>query len=82
MAARLKLNLKGFRQLRTLPVMDDLVFHKAEAVAKRAGDGFKAERSPGKNRARAVVVPDTAEAAVETAQNPNRLIGAMDAARD
>lgn len=82
MATRIKLNLKGFRDLRTLPVMDDLVFEKAEAVARRMGDGFKAERSPGRNRARAVVVPDTAEAAIETAQHPQRLIAALDAARD
>ena len=81
MAKRIKLNLPGFRELRTSKAADDLVFGLAEKVAAKAGPDFIAERSPSKNRARATVTPNTAEAARETATNPERLIGAMDAAR-
>jgi hypothetical protein len=81
MAAKLKLNLKGFRELRTSPTMDAFILAKAEKVARRAGPDFEAQLSPGKNRARAVVVPTTAEAAIDTARNPHKIIGAMDAAR-
>ncbi len=81
MARKLKLNLKGFRELRTSPAMDRLILEKAETVARAAGPGFKAEASPGKNRARAVVVPDTAEAALDSGRNPHKLIAALNAAR-
>lgn len=81
MAVKIKLNRAGFRELRRLPVMQALVMAKAEQVAAAAGAGFKAEHSPGANRARAVVVPDTLDAAVESARNPHHLIGALNAAR-
>lgn len=81
MADRLKLNRAGFRQLRTLPAMDRLVLEAAQKVALAAGPEYAAEASPGRNRARAVVVPTTAEAAIETATDPAVLIGAMNAAR-
>jgi hypothetical protein len=82
MTVRVKLNNKGFRELRTSAAMDRMILAKAEKVARRAGPGFTAEGSPGRNRARAVVVPDSAEAAIETARDPHQLIAAMDAARD
>lgn len=82
MANKVKFNLKGFRALRTSPAMDALVLDAAKKVAAKAGPGFVAESSPGKNRARATVTPDTAEAAMLTGREPQVLLGAMDAARD
>jgi hypothetical protein len=82
MAGRLKLNLKGFRELRTGPAATRLVREAAEKVAGAAGEGFEAQMSPGKSRARAVVVPTTPEAARQTAEEPARLIAALEAARD
>lgn len=81
MAVKIKLNNAGFRELRTSAKMDAFILAKARRVAARAGPGFKAELSPGSNRARATVFPDTADAARQTAENPHRLISAMDAAR-
>jgi hypothetical protein len=78
---RIKLNLRGFRELRTSPEMDAEILRRARRVAQAAGPGFVAEQSPGVNRARAVVVPDSAEAALETARNPSVLIGALSAGR-
>lgn len=57
--------------------MDALILDAAEQTARAAGDGFVAKQSPGKNRARAVVVPDTPEAVRQVADNPASLIGAM-----
>lgn len=81
MASKVKLNLKGFRALRTSPVMDALVLDAARKVAAAAGPGFTAEASPGKNRARATVTPTTAEAALQTGREPQILLGALGAAR-
>jgi hypothetical protein len=81
MAVRVSLNNKGFRELRTSPKMDAFILAKAEKVALAAGTEFKAEPSPGTNRARAVVVPDSAEAALQTARDPHLLIAALNAAR-
>ncbi len=80
--ATFKLNIAGFRELRTSDTMDRLMLKQAEKVARAAGPDFKAELSPGKNRARAVVIPDSAAAALETARNPSKLISALNAARN
>lgn len=81
MPSSFKLNRAGFVELRTLPVMDELVLKAARAAAAAAGEGFEAEPSPSKRRARATVHPNTAEAALETARNPHTLIAALEAAR-
>ena len=81
MAKSLKLNLRGFRELRTSAPAEALTEKVARRAAAAAGPGFVAERSPGKNRARWVVVPDTAEAALETARNPSLLVRALNEAR-
>lgn len=81
MVVRVKLHNAAFRELRTSAKMDREILKRAERVARRAGLEFKAELSPGRNRARAVVVPDTADAALETARDPHRLIAALDAGR-
>ena len=77
MTVRIKLSNKGFRELRTSPAMDAFILNEAQAVARRAGTGYKAHGSPGRNRARAVVTPDNLEAAIETARNPHKLIAAL-----
>ena len=80
----LVLNIDGFHELRTSAAMDKLVLDAAKLSARAAtsrGIACHAEPSPGRNRARAVVVPDTAEDAVETARRPEVLLYALDAAR-
>lgn len=54
-----KLNLRGFRTLRTSPGAKRLVGRHARAWAAAAGPGFVAKESPSSNRARWVVAPDT-----------------------
>ncbi len=75
----IRLNLAGFRQLRTSDDMDRLVLGKAQKAADILGDGFEARLSPGKNRARAVVVPVTADAVRRVAEDPNLIISALKA---
>ena len=57
MANRVKLNLKGFRQLRTEPAVRKFVQQQAEKVADAAGSGCEAlETEAPRNRARSAVV--------------------------
>lgn len=65
---RVKLNLKGFRALRTSPAVADDLRKRAERVANAAGPGWIAvpARSKQNNRARYVVVPTTPEASRES----------------
>jgi protein-disulfide isomerase-like protein with CxxC motif len=60
---RIRLNLSGFRRLRTSPAARAMVMARAERIARAAGPGFVTRESPGRNRARAVVFPDTPAAA-------------------
>lgn len=77
---RIKLNLKGFRALRTSPAVADDIRKRAERVADAAGPGWKAEPAKSKrpNRARYVVVATTPEARREsiTEQTPLRALNA------
>lgn len=57
-----KLNRKGFQQLRKNAAAAAELERRAQKVAEAAGPGFEARVSPGKNRARVVVVPTTDEA--------------------
>jgi hypothetical protein len=81
MAGKIRLNLKGFRELRTSPPAAALVEKAARKAQARLGDDWVAEESPGRNRARWTVTPNTAEAALESAREPARLIAALNAAR-
>lgn len=82
MANKIKLSYKGFRQLRTSAPAEALVERAAKKASDAAGPEFEAQRAPGKNRARWVVVPTTADAALETARNPAHLVRSLNAARD
>lgn len=55
MSKRIKLNNKGFRELRTSPGVKRDLMNRAKRVADAAGEGFEAHESPSKNRARATV---------------------------
>lgn len=77
--ARIKLNMAGFRELRNSPkVVADLT-RRAEAVAASAGPGHKVDVNRGRDRARAAVITDTIDAAIDEAQDRN-LTRAIDAA--
>lgn len=80
----LVLHIDGFHQLRTSREMDNLILKAAQMAATAAsskGLTCRAESSPGRNRARAVVVPADAEDAVESARRPEVLLYALNAAR-
>lgn len=53
--ARIKLNNKGFKALRTAPGVKQDLNNRAKRVADAAGPGFEAHEAVGRNRARAVV---------------------------
>lgn len=80
MAGKLTFNRDAFRALRTDPKVQAEILRRAKAVAAAAGDGFEAVTSPPRNRARASVVPVTAEAAARNARD-NTLLHALDAGR-
>ncbi len=65
----IKLNIPGFRELRTCPGAKAWVSQRAAAIAAACGDGYVAEEAPGRNRARAIVHPDTTEARIDSLQN-------------
>ena len=57
MASPVKLNLKGFRQLRTDPAVRKFVHEQAEKVARSAGEPCEAvDTEVPRNRARSAVV--------------------------
>ena len=85
MALRIVWNYRGsgnaFRALRLDPKVQADIARRAEAVADAAGEGFEAfPTTTPRNRARAAVVPVTAEAAVQNARE-NTLIRALDAGK-
>lgn len=79
-----RLNLAGFKALRKSPGAKKFVDEAAEKIAaeasRQSGEAYVAKESPGRNRARAVVGPDTYEAAVDSAKNLT-LLKSMDAGR-
>jgi len=75
-----KLNYKGFRELRRSPAVKADLLRRGQRIAEAAGPGYIAQESPGRNRARVVIIPDTYEAAVDSLQNLT-LIRVMDAGR-
>lgn len=64
-----KLNIPGFRKLRTSPQAKAMVLARAKRMAAAAGSGFVAEPSPSRNRARATVFADTPEARARDAKD-------------
>lgn len=79
--SRLKLNNKGFRELRTNPKVGADLLRRAQDIADAAGDGYEAVQNPNpRNRYRAAVVPVTADAAIDNARH-NTLLRAMRAGR-
>lgn len=57
MASRVKLNMAGFRQLRTSPAVRKFVQEQAEKLADAAGSGVEAvETESPRNRARSAIV--------------------------
>lgn len=65
----IKLNIPGFRELRKSEGAKALVNGAAGRIASACGDGYVAEESPGRNRARAIVHPDTTEARIDSLKN-------------
>lgn len=80
----IKLNNAAFKALRKSPAAQALVMNAAQKIAAQAsaqsGESYEAHPSPGRNRARAVVVPMTADAARDSAENLT-LIRSLNAAR-
>ena len=65
----IKLNYKGFRALRRSAEARKWVNDAAGKIAEACGDGYEAEESPGRNRARAIVHPTTTEARIDSLKN-------------
>ncbi len=81
MTISFKLNRKGVRELlRSQEVRADLE-RRARKVATKAGPGHRVESSIGRNRARASVITDTAEARIAEGKDRN-LTSSLDAGRD
>ncbi|MEZ5380159.1 MAG: hypothetical protein R2754_00030 [Microthrixaceae bacterium] len=80
MTTRVKLNLSGFRKLRTDPAVVADLQKRADAIAAKAGPGHKAEASKGRTRAIGMVWTDTHEARLAEAHE-RRLARAIDAGR-
>lgn len=62
MADKLKLNRAIVRDLLKDPDLEAHLLAEAEAIAARAGEGFVASSTIGKNRARASVITDSFKA--------------------
>ncbi len=74
---RIKWRIEGFRELRLDDKVERHVHALAEDVAAAAGNGFQSLPTANpRNRARAAVVPVTAEAAIRNARD-NTLIKAL-----
>lgn len=81
MAVRIAYNLAAFRELRTSPAVWADIMRRAQAVADAAGEGYEAkEMAQSKTRARAIVYPETYEAAVDNSENQT-LLRALEAGR-
>ena len=65
----IKLNYKGFRALRRSDEARKWVNATAKRIADACGDGYTADESPGRNRARAIVHPTTTEARIDSLKN-------------
>lgn len=83
MSSRLKLNMKGFKQLRTSEGAHALLRKSGRAITEAAnarlsdGAGYEMKDSPSKNRARLVITPESGEAILDSGRNLT-LIRVMD----
>ena len=79
-----RLNIAGFRALRKSDAAKSWVKDKADKIAAEAssqsGEEYAAKDSPGRNRARATVAPETYPAALDSAANLT-LLKSMNAGR-
>jgi len=64
-----RINNQAFRELRRSPGAKRLVMSAARKIAAASGPGYEAREAPGRDRARAIVVPTTAEARRDSATN-------------
>ena len=78
--ARIKLNLKGFEQLRRSPGVKADLRRRADAIAEACGDGFVAASGEGRTRSRAAVIAAHTRARHVNARD-NTLIRNLDAGR-
>ena len=65
----IRLNYSGFRELRRSEAAKKAVMDAAERIADACGEGYEAQESPGRNRARAIVHPTTTEARFDSLKN-------------
>ena len=78
--ARIKLNLKGFEQLRRSPGVKADLRRRADAIAEACGDGFVAASGEGKTRSRAAVIAASGRARRANARD-NTMLRNLDAGR-
>ena len=80
----IRLSNAGHRALRTSPGAKKWAKDVADKIAaeasRQSGEEYGAQESPGRNRARAVVAPETSAAAVDSAANLT-LLKSMNAGR-
>lgn len=69
MAAKIKLHVQGFNELRNSPEMLDALTEESGKVRDRAGAGFEAAVHKKSSRAIANVYTESAEAMVEEARH-------------
>lgn len=73
MKAEIKINSKGVGQVLRSDSMRKAAKKRADRVAAAAGPGYKSTSTIGRNRARASVITDSAEAAVKDSRTGNLL---------
>lgn len=80
MAQKIKLNLEGFRKLRTSKKVIEDLERRGRNVAAAAGPGMEASTYVGRNRARVSVIANTPAAKRREAKD-RALTRALDAGR-
>lgn len=78
--ARIKWNVKAFRELRLEPGVIADLGERAEAIANVAGPGYEASTFEGRNRGRASVITGDFSAIRDNAKNQT-LLRSLDAGR-
>ena len=76
MSTKVKLNLAGFRELRSCPELSAELSSIASGIAARAGEGYSSDVRQMSTRLVASAYTDTAEAMKEEFKN-NNLLKAM-----
>ncbi len=73
---KIVLNSAGVREMLKSPEMQAMLSERAQAIAKRAGNGYETDVFVGKNRANASVFASTGKAARDDMKN-NTLLKAV-----